>query len=90
MALQYVRPDKYCLQTGHVLGQGGLQIGRFVLVNHIFLGQFVQHGSYLGQHFRCFRFVLLGAQILNGVTRCASLVFVQNPLRFVGTDSFFG
>lgn len=67
-----------------------LQVGCFVVVDDVFLGQFVEHGYYFGQQSFGSGFVGRIAQCFHGVTSGFVVVFVVQTTRFGLTDTFFG
>lgn len=74
----------------HHFHQARLEVRSLTFVDHIFLGQFIKHGSYTGQHFCGFFLVLGGPDVFEGVTHGFGLVTVALLPGFVRTDAFFG
>lgn len=77
-------------QRSDVLAELALQIGRFVLVDHVFLGQLVYHRDYLGEQLRSFGFVRTQTQFFDRVTGRFVVVTVAQTFFVVGTDTLDG
>ena len=68
--------------------QAALQVGCFVLVNHIVFGQFVQHGGHLRkQYYGCILFCGV-TQRLHRVARGFVIIFVPSVLNLGLAHSF--
>lgn len=72
------------LQVVYHFGEFGLVMRRLILVNNIFLGQFIQHGSHFLQ--QRFRFLLIGGllQSLYKSPGSLSLITVYQTLGLTG------
>lgn len=77
-------------QGSYVLAELALQIGRLVFVDHVFLGQLVDHRDYLGEQLRGFGLVRTQTQFLDGVTGRFVVVTVAQTFFIVGTDTLDG
>ena len=73
-----------------MLGQAGLQVGCFVLVDDVSLGKFVKHGAHQRQQGRGLLGVGRRAKLADSVAGCLVLVAVAIALLFVRTDALEG
>ncbi len=75
------------LQAVHMVGQLGLQVGGFVLMDDMALGQFVEHSNHFRIKIRGFLFVSGLSQLLNRITRCLCIITIMQPSLLGLSDS---
>ena len=73
-----------------MLGQARLQIGCFVLVDDVALGEFVKHGAHERQQRSGLLRVSRRTKLADSIASCLVLVAVAVALLFVRTDALEG
>ena len=77
-------------QVRHVFGQAALQVGSFVVMPGVGLGQFVDHADHLGQKSFGFLLVRHFPQLLDRRTRRFLVVAIVNAFLGILTNSLLG
>ena len=76
-----------CSELRYVDGQTRFEVGRFVLMDHIVLRKFVQHGRNRWKHLCRFLGIRCCPQGANGISGRFVLVTITSCFRAIGTNA---